>query len=169
MANELREEVSRQRARMDSVANELRSALAKQEVLLNTIRPTTAIDDNIVEIPQPVVTRIRRHNIERLTLPPGLVVGNNEQRLSKQNSVQRNREFLQDFNLPAFVPLPLQGRAWGPEQATGAPNTATAGDQQTAWASRTQDGQPEWLVLEYDHPVTITKYKLSKATIPARW
>ena len=34
-------------------------------------------------------------------------------------------------------------RAWGPEQVTGKPDTAEAGDQQTAWASQTTDGQPE--------------------------
>src|ERR1700712_2658024 len=59
ITNELREEVSRQRARLDSVANELRSALAKQDVLLNTIRPTTTTDDIVVEIPQPIITRMR--------------------------------------------------------------------------------------------------------------
>lgn len=47
-------------------------------------------------------------------------------------------------------------RNWGPEQATGAPNTLMAGDIVTAWASRTPDGQDEWLLLEYDHPVIPT-------------
>ena len=44
-------------------------------------------------------------------------------------------------------------RAWGPEQATGAPDTPNAGDIRTAWASKTPDGQPEWLDLEYATPV----------------
>jgi len=44
-------------------------------------------------------------------------------------------------------------RAWGPEQATGPPDTNAAGDIQTAWASQTQDGQDEWLLLEYPEPV----------------
>ncbi|MHC4819056.1 MAG: hypothetical protein ACYTF8_13475, partial [Planctomycetota bacterium] len=43
-------------------------------------------------------------------------------------------------------------RPWGPEQATGAPNSA-AGDRRTAWASRTQDGADEWILLEYPEPV----------------
>lgn len=47
-------------------------------------------------------------------------------------------------------------RNWGPEQATGVPNTDMAGDIVTAWASQTQDGQDEWLLLEYDHPVIPT-------------
>jgi hypothetical protein len=44
-------------------------------------------------------------------------------------------------------------RAWGPEQATGEPNTDQAGDIQTAWASASQDDQDEWLMLEYAEPV----------------
>lgn len=40
-------------------------------------------------------------------------------------------------------------RAWGPEQVTGPPDTPGAGDIQTAWASATEDGQDEWLELEY--------------------
>jgi hypothetical protein len=48
---------------------------------------------------------------------------------------------------------PRAKRAWGPEQATGEPDTAGAGDIQTAWASLTPDGQDEWLLLEYSEPV----------------
>jgi beta-lactamase regulating signal transducer with metallopeptidase domain len=49
--------------------------------------------------------------------------------------------------------MPMPKRAWGPEQATGAPDTSEAGDLQTAWASLTEDGQDEWLLLEYAEPV----------------
>ncbi len=48
---------------------------------------------------------------------------------------------------------PKVKRAWGPEQATGPPDTHQAGDIQTAWASRTPDDQDEWLLLEYAAPV----------------
>ncbi len=48
---------------------------------------------------------------------------------------------------------PKVKRAWGPEQATGPPDTHQAGDIQTAWASLTPDGQDEWLLLEYAEPV----------------
>lgn len=47
-------------------------------------------------------------------------------------------------------------RAWGPEQATGEPDTQDAGDIQTAWASQTPDGADEWLTLEYAEPVIPT-------------
>jgi hypothetical protein len=45
-------------------------------------------------------------------------------------------------------------RDWGPEQATGEPDTNMAGDIVTAWASAGQDDQQEWLMLEYDDMVT---------------
>jgi hypothetical protein len=48
---------------------------------------------------------------------------------------------------------PRPKRAWGPEQVTGPPDTQEAGDQQTAWASRTPDEQDEWLLLEYAEPI----------------
>lgn len=41
-------------------------------------------------------------------------------------------------------------RGYGPEQATGEPDTNMAGDIPTAWASATPDGAREWLTLEYD-------------------
>jgi hypothetical protein len=47
-------------------------------------------------------------------------------------------------------------RPWGPEQATGEPDTPQAGDLNTAWASLTPDGQDEWLLLEYATPVLPT-------------
>lgn len=43
-----------------------------------------------------------------------------------------------------------QKRGWGPEQATGEPDTLMAGDIVTAWASASPDGQKEWLMLEYE-------------------
>jgi RNA polymerase sigma factor (sigma-70 family) len=48
---------------------------------------------------------------------------------------------------------PKVKRDWGPEQATGEPDTPEAGDIVTAWASRTPDEQDEWLLLEYAEPV----------------
>lgn len=48
-------------------------------------------------------------------------------------------------------PRPM--RSWGPEQATGGPDTPGSGDLVTAWASRTQDSREEWLMLEYEDPM----------------
>jgi hypothetical protein len=47
-------------------------------------------------------------------------------------------------------------RGWGPEQATGEPDTNMAGDIPSAWASQSQDDQDEWLMLEYAEPITPT-------------
>jgi hypothetical protein len=44
-------------------------------------------------------------------------------------------------------------RPWGPEQVIGEPDALEGGDQQTAWASLTPDGQDEWLLVEYAEPV----------------
>jgi hypothetical protein len=49
---------------------------------------------------------------------------------------------------------PKVKRQWGPEQVIGPPDTfPMAGDIVTAWASLTEDGQDEWLLLEYAEPV----------------
>src|SRR5262245_28626382 len=55
--------------------------------------------------------------------------------------------------LLAVEPRVLAKRAWGPEQATGAPDSPGAGDQASAWASATEDDDDEWLELEYAAPV----------------
>ncbi len=52
---------------------------------------------------------------------------------------------------------PLAPRAWGPEQATGAPDTLRAGDIMTAWASHSPDQQAEWLRLDYAKPVNVRR------------
>ncbi len=51
---------------------------------------------------------------------------------------------------------PTTGRGWGPEQATGEPDTKLPGDQVTAWASYSTDTQDEWLQLTYKDPVLAT-------------
>jgi hypothetical protein len=42
-----------------------------------------------------------------------------------------------------------QGLAWAPMRAAGPPDTMTMGDNGSAWASLTQDGQVEWLELDF--------------------
>jgi hypothetical protein len=50
---------------------------------------------------------------------------------------------------------------WGVDEATGPPDTQGYGDITTAWASKTADGQREWLMLEFDEvtPVAIHVYE----------
>ena len=42
---------------------------------------------------------------------------------------------------------------WGNCQAEGPPDTPGSGDIATAWASKTPDGQREWLIAEYSKPL----------------
>lgn len=65
-----------------------------------------------------------------------------------------------------FNPITFAGSAWGVEQATGAPNTRTAGDQPTAWASMTPDSQPEWLELQYANAVVPTQVDVYESYNP---
>ena len=61
-----------------------------------------------------------------------------------------------DETPPPVKRPPVAKRSWGPEQATGKPDTPQAGDRSTAWASKTADGQDEWLRLRYRRAVTPT-------------
>lgn len=60
----------------------------------------------------------------------------------------------------------LQKRAWGPEQAVGMPDTAGAGDFQTAWASMTPDDADEWLICEYRTAVKATAVRIHESYNP---
>jgi hypothetical protein len=47
-------------------------------------------------------------------------------------------------------------RPFGPEQLIGEPDIPDGGNSPNAWCSKTEDDQDEWLLLEYDEPVTPT-------------
>ncbi len=57
-------------------------------------------------------------------------------------------------------------RSWGPEQATGAPDTMTAGDQRTAWAPAVADGGVEWLEAEFASPADLAKIVVRQTCNP---
>jgi hypothetical protein len=57
-------------------------------------------------------------------------------------------------------------RLWGPEQATGAPDTDRAGDIPTAWASLDPDGGVEWLQVDFDQAVTISEVRIRESFNP---
>jgi len=70
-----------------------------------------------------------------------------------------------DFGTATAVPIGPQveprvsdaRRSWSVEQATGPRDTFQGGDIPTAWASRTQDGGEEWLLLGYENAVDIAE------------
>ena len=47
------------------------------------------------------------------------------------------------------------GRSFGREQVIGEPDVTAAGDNGSAWASKLQDDQKEWLICEYEQAVTL--------------
>ena len=57
-------------------------------------------------------------------------------------------------------------RAWGPEQVVGAPNTPGQGDFVTAWASLSEDGQMEWLLLDYARSVVPSQLRVFETFNP---
>jgi len=57
-------------------------------------------------------------------------------------------------------------RNWGPEQVIGAPDTAIAGDQITAWASLSQDGQEEWLICDFGKDVAAATVRVHETYNP---
>lgn len=59
-----------------------------------------------------------------------------------------------------------QSRRWGPEQATGAPDTMQAGDFPTAWAARQQDVGQEWLEIEFGRPTAIAEVRIRETFNP---
>lgn len=60
----------------------------------------------------------------------------------------------------------MEKRPWGPEQLIGEPDTKEAGDYQTAWASKSQDDQDEWLLLEYDAPLVASTVSIYETHNP---
>jgi len=67
---------------------------------------------------------------------------------------------------PAVIQPDNNKRGWGPEQATGAPDTPQEGDFPTAWASLKPDDGPEWLQVEYARPVAIKEVRIRESFNP---
>ena len=61
---------------------------------------------------------------------------------------------------PPPAPVPAGTRPWGPEQATGKPDTRGYGDLPTAWATQNPDGGAEWLELSFERAVPIQKVRV---------
>jgi len=57
-------------------------------------------------------------------------------------------------------------RPWGPEQATGAPDTHPAGDSPTAWAPLEPDAGREWLRVGFQRAVNIAEVRVRESFNP---
>lgn len=80
------------------------------------------------------------------------------------NELPANQNFAGQQVVPHYTGGPK--RSWGHEQATGAPDTAQAGDLQTAWASKIPDGGVEWLELDYERAVSIDTIRVVESHNP---
>jgi len=54
-------------------------------------------------------------------------------------------------------------QSWSANQATGAPDVSTYGDDGHAWAPKTQDSGIEWLDLKYPTPVHVTEVRVRES------
>lgn len=55
---------------------------------------------------------------------------------------------------------------WGPEQATGAPDTPEAEDAPTAWTSLEPDAGAEWLLVRFERAVPIAEVRIRESLNP---
>ncbi|MEM7457772.1 MAG: ankyrin repeat domain-containing protein [Planctomycetota bacterium] len=69
-----------------------------------------------------------------------------------QNNAGMTPVDMADDRLSNVMPQVESKRSWGTEQAIGEPDSGS-GDDSRAWASETQDGQNEWLIVHYENPV----------------
>src|SRR5262249_39069409 len=73
---------------------------------------------------------------------------------------------------PPTAPVPSESadapprRNWGEEQILGPPDTGSAGDMPTAWASREPDAGPEWLAAGFDTAVEIAEVRIRETFNP---
>jgi hypothetical protein len=74
-------------------------------------------------------------------------------------------DILPNSPTPAEPPQPSK-RSWGPEQATGPPDTAAGGDLPTAWASLEPSAGVEWLKLDYQSVVNIAQIRVRETFNP---
>lgn len=86
--------------------------------------------------------------------------------LKNSRSSQPPTTSAQNPILPDSVEPSTVKRNWGPEQATGEPDTFQAGDIPTAWASLEPDAGIQWLKLEYEKPVNLAEVHVRETLNP---
>ncbi len=67
---------------------------------------------------------------------------------------------------PQEMEPPVEQRAWGEEQIVGPPDTPTAADARTAWASQQADGGPEWLMAHFENTVDVAEVRIRETFNP---
>lgn len=67
---------------------------------------------------------------------------------------------------PAAHAVGVVGEPWGPEQATGAPDTPEAEDAPTAWSPLEPDTGAEWLLVHFEKNVSIAEVRVRESWNP---
>ncbi len=73
---------------------------------------------------------------------------------------------LRQWAIAARASSEYTAESWSAMQATGRPDTAQAGDAQTAWATLEEDKEEEWLELTYRHWVRPTLVRVHETFNP---
>ncbi|MBI2900496.1 MAG: hypothetical protein HYY17_09940 [Planctomycetes bacterium] len=99
--------------------------------------------------------------------------GNEEVRARLRQAIERIREMsiddagrLRQWASDAKASSEYSDTGWSAKQATGKPDTPTAGDNRTAWASKQPDAGAEWLELTYDRWVRPTHVRVRETFNP---
>ena len=75
----------------------------------------------------------------------------------------RDREALKDQLSKQFG---TGGSSWSIDQVLGLPNTPVPGDQQTAWASATEDASSEWIIVEFPRGSNVKQIEIVETFNP---
>lgn len=70
------------------------------------------------------------------------------------------------LSAPAARTAGVLGEPWGPEQATGVPDTPEAEDAPTAWCPLESDAGAEWLLVHFEKKVSISEVRVRESWNP---
>ncbi len=147
---------------------------------------TDTLDDEVLEfsetwkLPWPQVSNIELDTVELTEFfgvretPGSVILGPEGKILALDLSVNEVNGALANLLDVDFVSSTIASFStdsqykggWGPEQVTGAPDTPSAGDFASAWASLTPDDQEEWLLVKYETPVKPTRVDIYESFNP---
>lgn len=144
---------------------------SKAVATTETVEAETLVDPSSIVPPEPLTARDSSAWRDAVTVANARI-HDLEQRLAELEhrvaalEAKRTNRLMDVIDLQLAEPTEPEKRAWGPEQATGAPDTFQAGDLRTAWAPRSQDGGPEWLQVGFLRAVTIAKVRVRETYNP---
>jgi hypothetical protein len=130
--------------------------------------PTAADSPDAAPQPKPEAAQPDRNDPTAASLPPLHSYGRTRTAPhtgTDVNNFLRTGQIRRTAAAPRATPQEAD-RPWGPEQAIGEPNVPRAADDGRAWASRSPDGQDEWLELRYNTPVNASQVAIYESFNP---